>query len=200
MLLEKELLGVAEGLKSYFQDICPGQENAGHIDLRIRHSSYQAILEKAREFSANALRGNVSPETSELLINAQNRISHLANIECELHNLCVSFKQRQLSSSGEAVAMLILEATETAILTLVAVMASKDGYELELLFQVSSEKGSYMEEIRKSYLAIEETISVSERLYILDMSTILERIMSPIARFANALVGLFPKPSSQEAP
>jgi len=199
-LIEKEIMRVAEGLKSHIEEICPDQKTTDRVDLKTRHFSHQAVLEKTRAFIADALRGNVSSDTSERLMSLQNRAGLLGAVESELYNLCVAFQQRNLSCPAELVAMRILEATETAILTLVAVMGSKNGYELELLFQVSSEKGSYMEEIRKNYVAIEEKVSVNERLFILDLSTILERIMAPIARLASAFVGLFPnlKPKAGE--
>jgi phosphate:Na+ symporter len=187
LLIEKEQLRLLKRLPIYTTKLRPDAEEAGNIDLEAYHAACKEISGKINTFLAEVLQGNVSVTNSESLLNLQNRQSLLEIIEEDVFQFCATFSRRTFAGKAGQLAGHILEALETALLTLIAGAETGDPMELRILGKMTADKGTVMEKIRKAYFSSEQALEVEERLLILSVSNLFERTMYSIGRFGSYL-------------
>ncbi len=185
LLSGKELSRVAKRLPTLFERLVSGAPETRVADLETMHKANHQVLEKIQKFLGDTVRENVNPEISDSLGNFQGIVDLFTTIEQRISEFCATFSRSSLQGDNQVAAFRILEAVEAATMTMVSFVDTNNDYELELLFQITSEKGSYLEEVKKDYLGVESHLSIEERLFMLALSSQLERIFLPTQKLAG---------------
>jgi hypothetical protein len=114
-------------------------------------------------------------ETSEQLLNLQNRQKLLAVIEEEVFGLFRIPRGRTGQSKAGQLGLSIVESLDTLLLTVIAAAETGDAHERELLAVITAYRGSMMEQIHKNYLSMEHTFSPEDRSLVLYLTHLFER-------------------------
>jgi len=185
MLAEQEQLRLLRRLPQYCEWLRDGAEQNDPVAVERYFGAFVhvgACIERAQ----SALMSKVmAAEDTEWLLNQQKRQQMLT----ALHDACHELYQecRDIASESRSLRSTVVETLDTLLLTLIEGMAKRNVEELELAETMTARQGSAMERVRKKYLALAEAMPETDRIQILQATSVFERAAWSVRNFARLL-------------
>jgi phosphate:Na+ symporter len=186
-LLEKEQLRLAKRLRT-FADALRGQHGSvGRSRTPIVHASFSALVSHIEHFQHQLVDQQLGSEETERLTKLQNRLSLIVYLEDSLRELLAAADGVSSQSRlGELVSTFV-EGLDFVLMTLLHALETGEREQIDLLVNITEDRGELMEQIRQNYLAEEETVGTAERAVLLQVTSVFERIIWMTQRLARLL-------------
>ncbi|MFO7445909.1 MAG: Na/Pi symporter [Ignavibacteriaceae bacterium] len=183
-LVEKE----QERLIKYFPHYIDSIRNSSAYDSGLLHNSYNTVSQELQNFLTELVNSGLSQETSERLINLQNRQSYIVSLENNLYEFSKLVLLKNYSDKLEPLLNNFIEGLDALLLTAAEAVESREHTDIEILFHVTADKGDLMERIRKTYLDRELSLEYEDKAILLFLTNIFERIvwmLNQVSRLLN---------------
>lgn len=152
------------------------KNNESFIPFNTLHTSELNVYKELEEYLTGLINLDLEHDTSERLINIQNRNSHLISLDNSFYELIKIIEETNHTENFNVLLKSILEASETILLTLLETLSSPDEIDIDVLCKISSDKSSVMEKIRKSFLTNEKELNEADRSLLLIATNGFEKI------------------------
>lgn len=182
MLAEKEQLRLLRRLPAYCEALRGTAGVEGETSPHDYHEAFALVSDAIERAQATLVTHEMTTEDTEWLLNQQKRQELLRTLDeaCfELWQLAggVRADLRPLRDN-------IVEALDTLLLFSIDAFGSGDPADIEVLDVMTGNHGAAMERIRRRYLAISDDLTVEQRSFILQMTSLYERAAWSVRRFA----------------
>jgi phosphate:Na+ symporter len=186
-LVEKEHLRLIKRLPDYLESVRTEKTMEPSLGYETIHNASRAVADEVGSFLADLLNKNLPPATSGRGLNLQNRHSVIASIEDNVYQMVETIDHTEHSMALQNLIHSVVEGLHTVLLTTVDAMESSEGFEVDLLISITEDRGSLIERIRKSYLNSEETLESQDKSMLFHVTSLYERIVWLIRRWATLL-------------
>ncbi|MDE3119003.1 MAG: Na/Pi symporter [Nitrospirota bacterium] len=187
LLAEQEHLRLLKRLPAYLDELRLTRERSGGPGPTAYHQAFGSLSGLVLEFLLEALQRDAALETSERLLNLQNRQRLLVAIEEDLFGLFEILRDRRGQGKAGRLGLSIVESLDTLLLTAIAAAESGDAHERELLSVMTADRGEMMERTRKHYLSMEQSLTPDDRSLILYITHLFERTAWSIGQYGRLL-------------
>lgn len=197
LLLEKEQHRLMERLPWYLDRLRPVEERTGGTGSNFTpqqlHEAFLSVHKEIEITTSSLLGQQLDPEMAEAILNTHNRQSLVATLEECLTALCDEFSPGSEPARGAPSALPLLnpitESLDAQILTALSAHDNNDRDELELLIELTADRGPTMGEIRRRYLSDSNIApTAAQRIHILHITNTFERATWSIHRYAMLLL------------
>jgi phosphate:Na+ symporter len=192
-LIEREQLRLANSLLLYPQAMRAGPASEENERARFIRGPFASVATRIEQFQHELLTQQLGSAEMERLTRLQSRLSLLIYLEDSLRALHSSVESMPRTGSLADLVSTFVEGLDFVLLTGVDALASKDPAALELLMQITGDRGDLVERMRKDFLA-NERATAAERAVLLQVTSVFERIVWMLHRLA-ALMNTFKPPS-----
>jgi phosphate:Na+ symporter len=152
------------------------------------HGPFAAVASRIEHFQHDLVNRNLGPEESERLSRLQNRMSLLLYLEDSLRGLTATIEPVSFDGKLGTVISSLVETLDFVLLTLIEALEANNDDSLELLLEITADRGDMMEKVRQDFLADEAQLLATDRAILLQSTSIFERIIWMAQRLAR-LVG-----------
>jgi len=183
----KEQLSLAQRLPEYLDDVREETRgDSGRGARALHHSTVAALKEVDRVTNQLTRRGDNPARSLELSRTAERTelVRSLSDSVCELTETI-----RRAGQSGPLGTLTgnMAEGLHAVLLAAADAMASPDEANLELLHDLTSDRGEVMEGIRRSLLRGEQTLTIDEHQALFTSTSLFERIIRLLRRLQSLL-------------
>jgi phosphate:Na+ symporter len=151
------------------------------------HRAFTNLAKEIELYCAALFDRRHNQATSERLINIQSRENLLEFLEEALYNLVTSVVQSPPSDRLKLLIQNFAEALDFMLRTAGEAAASLDPAEAELLVQLSGDRSDLMSKIRSLYLSAEHDLNQADKILLLTLTTLFERIVWMVKRLGKLL-------------
>jgi phosphate:Na+ symporter len=199
LLVEKEQLRMLDWLPGHLEAARAGGYAAAVAKRQVYHEAFHEVAEQTRRYLTDLLHQALSADTTEQLLNLQNRQEHLDTLESLAWDMLQSLRNQHEHPDDAVLALglRLLEGFDTQLLTLSAALSGNDAEELELLGTMTAEHGDVMENLRRGYFASGERLAATDRPRLLQFTNLFERATWTVRRYVQ-LVAAAQERSAQE--
>ena len=188
-LIDKEQLRLTKRLRSYPEAMRTGPNSAERAEALRVHVPFAAVVGRIEHFLHDLVNRQLGPDETERLTKLQNRLSLLVYLEDSLRVLTTTTESVPMDGRLGAVVSSLVEGLDFVLLTLIEALEPGGGESLEMLIQITGDRGNLMERIRQDYMADEGSIVSTDRTVLLQATSIFERIIWMTQRLARLLDG-----------
>jgi phosphate:Na+ symporter len=186
-LVEREQLRLAGRLRLHPS----AMRSASGSPIRARalalHKPFGALAEQIEHFQQALVDQQLGTEETERLTKLQNRLSLILYLEDSLRSMTdVTAGVPASSRLGDLVSTFV-EGLDFVLMTLVTALETGDRERIDLLVDITGDRGDLMEQIRQSYLAEERSVDSHDRAVLLQVTNVFERIIWMMQRLARLL-------------
>jgi phosphate:Na+ symporter len=128
---------------------------------------------------------SMTAEDTEWLINQQKRQHMLSALHEACHELYLA--SREAGPEILPLRSTVVETLDTFLLTVIEGMALQDKEELEIAERMTAGQGAAMERVRKKYLSLADTMTDTDRIRILQLTSVFEHAAWSLRNFAQLL-------------
>jgi phosphate:Na+ symporter len=182
-LIEREQLRLAKSLLLYPQSMRAGPGSPENDRARYISAPFASISGRIDQFQQELLSQQLGSAEMERLTRSQSRLSLLIYLEDSLRTLHLSVGSVPAAGSLADLISTFIEGLDFVLLTAVDALESRDAGNIELLLQITEDRGDLVERMRKDFLAGNETSS-ADRLILLQVTSVFERIVWMLHRLA----------------
>ena len=181
-LIAKEQLSIAQRLPEYLDEVREETRGTSATDARALHNNTVAALKEVEGFTERLSARDLNPSRSLELSRLAERsdlLRLLSDSVCEL--------TETIRGAGQPgpLGMLtgnIAEGLHAVLLAAADAIANPDEANLELLHQLTADRGELMEAIRRSLLRGEQTLTIDEHQALFTSTRLFERIIRLLRR------------------
>lgn len=186
-LIDKEQLRLTRRLRAYSEAMravpgSPERERAQGV-----HVPFTAMVGRIEQFQHDLVNGQLGPDETERLTKLQNRLSLIVYLEDSLRVLTSSTESVPLDGRMGQLVSNLVEGLDFVLLTLIEALESPGSESVELLIQITGDRGNFMERIRQDYMAAEGNINATDRSVLLQATSVYERIIWMAHRLARLI-------------
>jgi phosphate:Na+ symporter len=151
------------------------------------HKPFGALAEQIEHFQHALVDQRLGTDETERLTKLQNRLSLILYLEDSLRSMTsVTAGVVPSSRLGELVSTFV-EGLDFVLMMLVDALETGDRERIEMLINITEDRGDLMERIRQSYLAEEESVDARDRAVLLQVTNVFERTIWMTQRLARLL-------------
>jgi phosphate:Na+ symporter len=187
-LVEKEQMRILKRTRDYLSLVRPPAMESRRLDPDALHKSFALLFRELGHFHAALMGKHLDESTSERLGNAHGREELLELVEASLYELAMSAKMLPAGSKLSALAENFAEALDFLLMFAGDAARTLDRDRAQFVFDLSSDRGDMMGGIRSLYLAPEQALSGAERALLLRFTTLFERVVWMLQRYADLLL------------
>jgi phosphate:Na+ symporter len=151
------------------------------------HQAFVTLAKEVELYCAALVDRRHSHATSERLINVQSRESLIEFLEEALYNLVSSVMHSPPTPQLKPLVHSFAEALDFLLRTASDAAQSLDPADAELLIQLSGDRGNMMSNIRNLHLSTERDLDQHDKVLLLTLTTLFERIVWMVKRFGKLL-------------
>lgn len=175
ILEQRRLIGF---FTRYFEPLRdPARQTTASRKLDTLHQAFGVLSARILEFVEQVGASSSSTglyERTNMLINVQRR---LEGIEETLYELAGTVQRTAPDTPLGELSETIVEAIDTVVLTLQEAVNTGDEFDLELLERMTGDRGEVLQRIRQTYLSGESAMQPEEKLSLLQMTNLCERLL-----------------------
>ena len=186
-LLEKEQLRLAGRLRAYPDAMRTGPGSPARAQVLRTHGPFAAVVDRIEHFQHDLVNRQLGPGETERLTKLQNRLSLLVYLEDSLRVLTTATESVHLDGRLGRLLASFVEALDFVLMTLVEALEPEGDEALELLTQITGDRGDIMERIRQDYLTDEGSVAPADRAVLLQVTAIFERVIWMTQRLARLI-------------
>jgi phosphate:Na+ symporter len=151
------------------------------------HRAFATLAGEIEQYCAALIDRGHSQATSERLTNIQSRQSLIEFLEEALFNLVTTVRQTPPSPQLKPLVLNFAEALDFLLCTASEAAGSLDVEEARLLVQLSGDRGDLMSKIRSWYLSAERDLGQADKMLLLRLTALFERIVWMVKRLGRLL-------------
>ena len=176
-LIAREQLRLTRRLTAYLQAMrtprgSPERERAQRV-----HAPFATLTSRIEQFEHELMNRQLGPAETERLTKLQSRLSLTVYLEDSLRVLASATESVVPTTRVGEVVSSFVEALDFVLLTLIEAVESPDAESVDLLLQITGDRGELMERIRQECLTDQQAISASDRAVLLQATSIFERVI-----------------------
>jgi phosphate:Na+ symporter len=187
-LVEKEQMRILKRTRDYLALVRPLTDDSARLDPEGLHRSFGVLFREMEHFHASLMSRHLDRATSERLGNAHGREELLVLVEASLYELATSAKTLPAGSKLGALTENFAEALDFLLMFAGDAARTLDRDRAQFVFDLSSDRGDMMGGIRALYLGPEQALSAPERALLLRFTTLFERVVWMLQRYADLLL------------
>lgn len=176
-LAEKEQLRIMKRFPLYLDTIREEVPANKKLDKTLLRKSSSELLAEIREFLKQALDSDISHESSERLLNIQNRQNQIEALDENIYLLVESIDNLSADSNILSSLEIFVEGLHANLHQMIDAAVSNDEFDADMLLNITADRGPLMEKIRKSYLSGDKQLSPEERGALLYVTDLFQRII-----------------------
>ena len=151
------------------------------------HKPFGALAEQIEHFQHALVDQRLGTEETERLNKLQNRLSLILYLEDSLRTMTsVTAGVVSASRLGDLVSTFV-EGLDFVLMMLVTALETGERERIDLLINITEDRGDLMERIRQSYLADEGSVDARDRAVLLQVTNVFERTIWMTQRLARLL-------------
>lgn len=182
-LIEKESSRIMSRFPSYLENIRLEHETAEVIDIKTLHDATTKLGKYTESFIRDMFNQNVSTEVSEKLLKIQNQHGIIMLMEENMFNMVKEVMENPVPEDLYRLRLNIIESLHAVLSTCTDDMTS-EGFSIEHLISMTSDKGSLMEKIRGKYLSGYEDPTGNIRKTMMYVTDLFQRIIWLVNKWA----------------
>mgnify|MGYP002348622774 CR=1 FL=1 len=176
-LVEKEQTSVIARFPDYLNLIRFDEENNNKIDSALLHSSSNYILKEINSNLKTIARMDISYQSADRYLDIQNRNNYLINIDETLYDFSSAvYKLKNNIILADSISSLV-ESLHANLLTFAETAKSNDIFDVDILINITDDKSSLMDKLRKNNLGKENLLNNEERANFLHSTDLFQRII-----------------------
>ncbi|MGE0449313.1 MAG: Na/Pi cotransporter family protein [Vicinamibacterales bacterium] len=183
-LVDREQIRLAECLRRYAEEIRRGPAAAERVLLL--HKPFATLALHIEHFEHALVDRALGPLETERLTILQNRLSLIVYLEDSLRGMATTTDAVTADSRLGSLVSSLVEALDFVLLTLIDAMKSGDRDQIELLANLTEDRGPLMEKIRQRYLE-DAGMNPADRGVLLQVTSVFERVVWMAQRLARLL-------------
>jgi len=185
-LIDLEQLRLARRLRLYIDAIRGGPDSVQSARAEHVHEPFTAVASRIGQFQHDLVHQQLGPHETERLTKYQTRLSLIVYVEDSLKELVASAYGVPPGRLGELLAT-FAESLDFVLMTMEDAIESKEGDTIEILVQITGDRGELVERIRREYLTGEIEVTNLERAALLQATTGFERVIWMVQRVARLI-------------
>lgn len=186
-LLEKELARIVSRLGDHLADLRDPAAGRPGADPAERHRSFLSLGLDLEHFHTAIVGLHLAAATSERLSNVHARMSLAMLVEDSLNQLAATLRSAPRDGPIGKLSLQFLEAVDLLLLLTRDAVLSLDREDLATLQELCSDRSEQMGRIRNLHLAPEQELPLAERGILLTLTSLFERIVWMLRRYALLL-------------
>ena len=199
-LAEKEQLRLVERLPDFLAALTEGRLTKEDARLQLRatddlHRTFTILATEIDAYLTSLVDRQHSHETSERLINSQSRQSAIESLEEATYNLVSAVRETPPTPQLAALVERLAEALDFLLHTAADVATSQQAEDAQLLVQMCADRGELMGKIRSMHMDAEHNLGQEDKVLLLTLTTLFERIVWIVRRFGKLLHQAAVRPS-----
>ncbi len=187
-LLEKEQMRVLKRTRDYLAPIRPHAPDPGKADAASLHRSFATLFREMEHFYVALISKHLDDTTSQRLGNVHGREKLLELIEDSMYQLATSVAAGPKSAKLNPLVENFTEALDFLLMFTGDATRTLDRERAEFVFELSSDRGEMMAGIRVMYFAPDQALTAPERALLLRLTSVFERIVWMVQRYAELLL------------
>jgi phosphate:Na+ symporter len=185
-LIEKEKLRLIKAFSMYPQAMRAGAKSTDQGNARRLHEPFTDLAARIERFQHELMNFQLGSAEMERLTRLQGRLSLIVYIEDSLRTLHASTLTIPRSGSLADLLSTFIEGLDFVLLTAIDALETKDPTAIDLLFEVTSDRGDLVERMRNDFLS-GSGASSSDRAVLLQVTSVFERIVWMMHRLARLM-------------
>ena len=181
-LVNKEQIRLLKRLPVYMEELRAARSGGGKPTYDTIHSAFQTVSREIDAFASDLLHYVLTRETSERVLNVQNRQSLLDSLEGCLHELTLVLDTWSDTEVGQRFKNIFVEGLDSILINACEAVESLDPADLEMLDVLTHDRSEMMQKMRGTYLSSEEGLDADERDALLRVTMLFERTVWTINR------------------
>jgi len=185
-LAEREQTDLLARLPGYLDLARSEVEPLDQIDLKTRSEAFNAVSREVHQFLSSIIDKDISHETTRRLLGILERQGLLDSLEKSVNKITSILYAENQTLEFQDIAGKFLEGTQTVLLSAVDAAEGSDD-DIEILVQITSDKGGLMKKIRGEYLTLAENIDPKSQAELLDLTNLFERATWLLRKYGESL-------------
>lgn len=162
-------------------------EAAPAIDFDTAHQAFAAVAAEIDEFLTGLVNKDTRPETSARLLNVVNRQTLIDGVETNLGSLIATVQAADYSQELQALVGNFIEGLDAILLSARDAFETLDPDDVDLLVDITGDRGQLMERLRATYLSSEGALDLRDKSALFYITTLFERTVWLLNRLAHLL-------------
>jgi phosphate:Na+ symporter len=187
ILIENEQNRIFERFPEYINNIRSDEESITNIDFTIIRKSNLVLLNEIDLYLKRIINLNLSHGNSEIFVFLQNRQNLIKSLDDSVYHFVSTIFDNNSSSELDDLMNNFIEALHANLITAIEAMKSKDIIEIDILLNITDDKGSLMEKIRKIHLSDNMTLNADNKAVLLYITDLFQRTIWLINGWAKFL-------------
>ena len=187
ILVENEQNRIFERFPKYIDNIRTEKESGSHYDFSVINKSNAFIINEIDSYLKNIINLNLSPTNSEIYVLLQNRQTLLKSIDETVFSFVSTVFESELSFALEKLIQNSAESLHVNLITAFEATKSRDQFDVEILLKITEDKGPLMEKIRKAHLSEEYELNQGDRVVLLYVTDLFQRIIWLLNNWAKTI-------------
>ena len=175
-LIEREQLRLAKALLPYLQAMRAGPKSPEQQKAVRIHQPFADIAGSIEQFQHELLNFQLGSAEMERLTRLQGRLSLIVYLEDSLRVLHSSTGSVPANGPLADLVSTFVEGLDFVLLTAVDALESRDRQVVEMLVEITGDRGDLVERMRNDFLA-EKSASSADRVVLLQVTSVFERIV-----------------------
>lgn len=186
-LLQREQLRLAGQLRAYADAARGGPGSPARARTGAMHAAFASLVTHIEHFQHELVDKPLGPDETERLTTLQNRLNLIVYLEDSLRGLLISTEGVTPDSRLGDLVSTFVEGLDFVLMTMVLALESGDPERIALLLDVTEDRGNLMEQVRQNYLAEEGAVSTADRVVLLHVTSVFERIIWMTQRLGRGI-------------
>ena len=188
-LIAKEQLRLTRRLRAYADAMRTMKGSPARARALLVHGPFITVVGRIEHFQHDLVNRQLGPDETERLTKLQNRLNLTVYLEDSLRTLTLATESVPLDSRLGGIVSSFVEALDFVLLTLIDALEGDGGESVEVLIQITEDRGDLMERIRQDYLADQGEVSPADRAVLLQATSVFERVIWMTQRLARLIDG-----------
>jgi phosphate:Na+ symporter len=189
-LIEKEQVRVAKRLRMHSEAMRSDAGSPERAKAAAMRKPFATVVEHIDHFQRELVKQQLDSAETERLTTLQNRLSLIIYLEDSLATLAASTAALPPDNRLAELMLTFVDALDFVLMTLIDALEGAEPESLGMLLQVTEDRSDLMERIRQEYLAEETSVGRVERVVLLQVTSLFERIMWMARRLALLIEGV----------
>lgn len=186
-LIEKEQLRLARRLLDEVAALRTAAGSSKGAASPALHESFAALAAQIDRFQQELFNQQLGAQETERLTSLQTRLSLIVYVEDSLRTLAAATADVPAGGRLAELVLTFVEALDFVLLTMIDTLESHDRGSLDLLMQITQDRGPLMERIREDHFAAASGVGAADRRVLMQITSVFERVVWMLQRFARLI-------------
>ena len=187
LMLEQEQIRIFERLPNYLNEFRLEKDKQLNQDYSIIRKSNIVLLNELEIYLKRIINANLSTDISEFYITLQNRNNILKTIDDSIYHFVQTLDTNDYDDSLASLISDAVESLHVNLITALEATKTKDDFDIDILQNMTNDKGPLMEKIRKSHLNNNDGLDSDSKSVLLYVTDLYQRTIWLINNWSKTL-------------